>query len=114
MRKESMMKDSRKNDPVMNEVDAILGHLAIEMDKDFMRVGKTLAELYRAVCTAAAKLPDLELHTELMCVVNNDDKLTVIFHRDAVEAGMHGLDEEDDDEDDEDDEDEEVKLYDGD
>ena len=118
MMKESMMKDSKKNDPVLNEVDAILEHLAIEMDKDFMRAGKALAELYRAVCTAAAKLPDLELHTELMCVMNNEDKLTVIFHRDAAEAGMPDLDDEDDDEeawDDEDeDEDEEEKLYDGD
>ena len=122
MMKETMMKNhkSNKNDPEMEKLDTILEQLAIEMDKDFMRAGKALAELYRAVCTAAAKLPELELHTELMCVQNSDDELTVIFHRDAAEAGMRGDDEDDSDEapdnDDYDltDEEEEGMLYDAD
>lgn len=123
MMKETMMQDNNKNTSRKEEVgklDAILEHLAIEMDKDFMRAGKALAELYRAVCTAAAKLPALELHTELMCVQNSDDELTVIFHRDAAEAGMRGDDEDDDDDTPEDndydlsDEEEEGMLYDAD
>lgn len=123
MMKETMMKNhknkqSNKNDPKMEKLDAILEHLAIEMDKDFMRAGRALAELYRAVCTAAAKLPELELHTELMCVQNTDDELTVIFHRDAAEAGMRADDEADDTPDDDDydltDEEEEGMLYDAD
>lgn len=122
MMKETMMKDNKniKNDSKMEKLDTILEQLAIEMDKDFMRAGKALAELYRAVCTAAAKLPTLELHTELMCVQNSDDELTVIFHRDAAEADMRDDDEDDDDDasdnDDYDltDEEEEGMLYDAD
>lgn len=122
MMKETMMKDNKniKNDSKMEKLDAILEQLAIEMDKDFMRAGKALAELYRAICTAAAKLPELELHTELMCVQNSDDELTVIFHRDAAEASMRDDDEDDDDDapdndyDDLTDEEEEGMLYDAD
>lgn len=121
MMKENMMKNhkSSKNGPKMEKLDTILEQLAIEMDKDFMRAGKALAELYRAVCTAAAKLPTLELHTELMCVQNSDDELTVIFHRDAAESGMRDDDEDDDDPEDDDnydlnEEEEEGMLYDAD
>ena len=122
MMKETMIKNhkSNKNEPKMEKLDTILEQLAIEMDKDFMRAGKALAELYRAVCTAAAKLPTLELHTELMCVQNSDDELTVIFHRDAAENGMHDDDDEDEDDPEDDDnydlndEEEEGMLYDAD
>ena len=67
-------------------VDDLLEHIEEDMDQSFMRSGKTLAELFRSVCIAALKLPNLELHTELMCVINDENSLTVIFHRDEAEA----------------------------
>ena len=119
MMKNHKNKQGNKNDLKLEKLDAILEHLAIEMDKDFMRAGKALAELYRAVCTAAAKLPELELHTELMCVQNSDDELTVIFHRDTARTGMRDDEDDDDDTPDDDDynltnEEEEGMLYDAD
>ena len=87
-------------DELMKEINDFLEHLEEQMNREFMQAGKTLAELYRAMCTAAAKLPNLELHTELMCVHNDEDGLTVIFHRDVAE----GIASDPDDEADEDDE----------
>ncbi len=100
-------------------VDDLLEHIEEDMDQSFMRSGKTLAELFRSVCIAALKLPNLELHTELMCVINDENSLTVIVHRDEAEAKS---DENADDSDgmndysnyDNYDEEEEERLYDGD
>lgn len=98
------------------DLDVLLTDIEAEMDRGFMHSGKTLAELFRAVCSAAIKLPNLEIHTELMCVINEDDSMTVIFHRRAAECGpgnsrngVAGKDETDDS-----DEDEEGLVYDGD
>ena len=116
-------------DELMKEINDFLEHLEEQMNREFMQAGKTLAELYRAMCTAAAKLPNLELHTELMCVHNDEDGLTVIFHRDVAEGIASDPDDEGGDDDDDDEEgdggdyefgdyydfnEEEEMLYDGD
>ena len=105
----------KPKDPAMESINEILNDLEKKMDADFMETGKDLAVLFRAVCTAAAKLPDMELHTELMSVTNNDEGLTVVFSRENAEKGNRIRNDykeffkgfEDDDE-------EEGMLYDGD
>jgi hypothetical protein len=59
-----------------------------------MEAGKTLAELLRAVATAAAKLPDLELRTEMMTVKNDEDGLSIVFKRDEAQPAFLDDDEE--------------------
>ena len=77
----------------MDEIDLALERMAKEMDEDFMRIGKELAELYRTICVAAASLPNMCLRGELMEVHNSDDGLMVVFHRDAAKAGRQNKDE---------------------
>ena len=88
--------------------DSLLDEMAKEMDRGFMDAGKTLAELFRAVATAAAKLPNLELHTDMITVCNDDSNLTVIFTPD--EKKLPDLEDDEVDEEDE----EEGQLYDAD
>ena len=99
----------------MRKLDA----LEQEMDQAYSNAGKTIAKLYRSVCTSALMLPNLELRTETMTVQNTDNGLTVIFHRDKKEEeqlfGGFSTDEFNDDEDEaEDEDDEEGLIYDGD
>ena len=97
-----------------------LDSLEQEMDQAYSSAGKTIAELYRSVCTSALMLPNLELRTETMTVQNTDNGLTVIFHRDKKEEerlfGGFSSDEFNDDEaeDEDDDDEEEGLIYDGD
>ena len=77
----------------MDEIDLALESMAKEMDEDFMRIGKELAELYRTICVAAASLPNMCLRGELMEVHNSDDGLMVVFHRDAAKTGRQNKDE---------------------
>lgn len=88
--------------------DSLLDEMAKEMDRGFMDAGKTLAELFRAVATAAAKLPNLELHTDMITVYSEDNDLTVIFSSDKKKLS----DLEDDEADEE--EEEEDRIYDAD
>jgi len=68
--------------------------MAKEMDRGYMEAGKTLAELFRAVATAAAKLPDLELRTEMMTVKNDEDGLSIVFKWDESKPAFLDDDEE--------------------
>lgn len=110
-----------EKDGLLKELDHTLEHIEKAMDKHYMFTGKAVAELFRAACTAAAKLPNMELYTELMEVHSSDEELTVIFHRAAAEAGMRDGSDEDGGSDDDGyenykdcDEEEEEMLYDGD
>ncbi|MBR2288291.1 MAG: hypothetical protein IJ865_08590 [Clostridia bacterium] len=98
----------------MRKLDA----LEQEMDQAYSNAGKTIAGLYRSVCTSALMLPNLELRTETMTVQNTDNGLTVIFHRDKKEEerlfGGFASDVFDDDEAEDDEDDEEGLIYDGD
>ena len=100
--------------PAMDAVNDILTDLEKQMDKDFMETGKAVAELFRAVCTAAIKLPNMELHTELMCLTNDENGLAVFFNRDTADEGEHHLHDDFDDAFDGYDDEEEEMLYDGD
>lgn len=73
----------RTEDMVMNAADSLLDVTATEINSCSKDVVKTLEELYRAVSTAAAKLPDLEMHTDLLTVCNDDSGLSVVFSRDG-------------------------------
>ena len=85
--------NAMNKDYTMDEIDRALERMAKEMDEDFMRIGKELAELYRTICVAAASLPNMCLRGELMEVHNSDDGLMVVFHRDAAKAGHQNKDE---------------------
>lgn len=85
--------NAMNKDYTMDEIDLALERMAKEMDEDFMRIGKELAELYRTICVAAASLPNMCLRGELMEVHNSDDGLMVVFHRDAAKAGHQNKDE---------------------
>ncbi len=87
--------NAMNKDYTMDEIDLALERMAKEMDEDFMRIGKELAELYRTICVAAASLPNMCLRGELMEVHNSDDGLMVVFHRDAAKAGRQNKDEAD-------------------
>ena len=87
MNKENAVSSTMSKDNAMDELDLALESMAKEMDEDFMRIGKEIADLYRTICVAAASLPNMCLRTELMEVHNSDDGLMVVFHRDAAEAG---------------------------
>lgn len=108
------MKTETKKD--LEYMDNILANLEEDMDKSFMETGRSLAELYRAVCTAALVLPDMELTTDLMKVSNSEDGLTVVFDRRSLKHSNNHFDDPgyDEYEDDIDDDDEEGMLYDGD
>ena len=99
--------------PALDAIDDLLIEMAKMMDKEFMETGKDLAELYRAVCTAAAKLPEMELNTELMTVVNDENGLAVFFNRVNAVHGDGAVKHPDgDDTDSADDDDEEGMIYD--
>ena len=98
--------------PALEAIDDLLVEMAKMMDKEFMETGKDLAELYRAVCTAATKLPEMELNTDLMTVVNNENGLAVFFNRVNAEHGDGAVKHPDGDDHDYDDDDEEGMIYD--
>ena len=100
--------------------DHLLEELASEIDTAYMSFGKTIAELLRAMCEAAAKLPNIELKTDMLTLCNEDNRLSVTFMHDPVDGKKDvdtvrqfgftpgcEIDEYDDD-------DEEGMLYDGD
>lgn len=62
----------------------MLSELAKQVDREFMETGKDLSTLFKTICIMACKLPQMELWVETMHVINNDDGLTVVFHRNAV------------------------------
>ena len=106
----------------VNDSDDDLKAIAEKMDMDYMIAGKAVAGLYRTMCENAVMLPEMNLTTYLLTVINNENGLTVIFHRDRVEkerkrtSSYHHNDFDDYDEDDYDpyDEEEEGLIYDGD
>lgn len=114
-------RDEKARDDAKSVLDRVLEDMAAEMDDAYMSFGKTIAELFRAMCEAAAKLPNIELKTDMLTICNDDDCLSVSFTHDPL-----GLDEDDDEhvrhckvsfcgvDDEYDDDDEEGYLYDGD
>ena len=80
------------------------------MDEDAMRIGLTIAKLYRAVTTAMVELPDLELHTETICLSVDGGGITVHVCSPHHECGQD--DDCNDDFDDDLDEEEEGTIYD--
>ena len=46
------------------------------MDEDSARIGLVIADLYRTLVTAMKELPDMELHTEFICLSVNDDGIS--------------------------------------
>ena len=91
---ERCVKEKGAEEQIKGVFDRILDEMAKEMDRGYMEAGKTLAELFRAVATAAAKLPDLELRTEMMTVKNSDDGLSIVFKRDEAQPAFLDDDEE--------------------
>lgn len=87
-------KEKGAEEQIKGVFDRILDEMAKEMDRGYMEAGKTLAELFRTVATAAAKLPDLELRTEMMTVKNGDDGLSIVFKRDEAQPAFLDDDEE--------------------
>jgi hypothetical protein len=85
---EHCVKEKGAEEQFKGVFDRILDEMAKEMDRGYMEAGKTLAELFRAVATAAAKLPDLELRTEMMTVKNSDDGLSIVFKRDEAKPAF--------------------------
>ena len=51
------------------------------LDESFIESGKVLAQMFRTLCKTALKLPNMTLHTDLMCLTNTDDGLSVHFNR---------------------------------
>ena len=91
---ERCIKEKSAEEQIKGVFDRILDEMAKEMDRGYMEAGKTLAELFRAVATAAAKLPALELRTEMMTVKNGDDGLSIVFKRDEAQPAFPDDDEE--------------------
>ena len=91
---ERCIKEKSAEEQIKGVFDRILDEMAKEMDRGYMEAGKTLAELFRAVATAAAKLPALELRTEMMTVKNGDDGLSILFKRDEAKPAFLDDDEE--------------------
>jgi hypothetical protein len=85
---ERCVKEKSAEEQIKGVFDRILDEMAKEMDRGYMEAGKTLAELFRAVATAAAKLPNLELRTEMMTVKNGDDGLSIVFKRDEAKPAF--------------------------
>ena len=71
--------DFRIKATALDSIDGLLDALAKEMDSDFMEIGKSVSELFRAVCAAAAKLPSMKLSTDLITITRDDDGLMVRF-----------------------------------
>ena len=80
------------------------------MDKDATRIGLTIAELYRTVTMAMASLPDMELHTETICLSVDDRGITV--HVGNPHRGSCKHDDFDDNDNQDDFDDEEGMIYD--
>ena len=70
----------------LDSIDGLLDALTEEMDVDFMEIGKGVAELFRAVCVATAKLPFMELKTNLITIIRNEDGLEVQFKSSLLDS----------------------------
>lgn len=62
---------NKKNPEEMNAEELIKA-----MDEDSARIGLVIADLYRTLVTAMKELPDMELHTEFICLSVNDDGIS--------------------------------------
>ena len=51
------------------------------IDEDAMKIGLAIATIFKTVTTAAAHLPNMELHTETICLSVDDDGVTVHIGR---------------------------------
>jgi len=70
--------ESRKNGAdTCKEMDSVFMEACKEVDQASVGIGLIIADLFKTVALAAAHLPDLELHTELIDVVVNDDSILV-------------------------------------
>ena len=63
--------ENKKNPEEMNAEELIKA-----MDEDSARIGLVIADLYRTLVTAMKELPDMELHTEFICLSVNDDGIS--------------------------------------
>ena len=83
--------------------------LSKAIDEDSMNIGLAVAEIYKTVTAAAAHLPNMELHTETICLSVDDYGISVHVGRPVHRVNCSG-DEGFDDYDDFDDEEE--RIYD--
>ena len=63
--------ENKKNPEEMNVEELIKA-----MDEDAARIGLVVADLYRTLVTTMKELPDMELHTEFICLTVNDDGIS--------------------------------------
>ncbi len=66
-------------------VGRVLKELEEKMDQSYMDHGKMIAGLFRTLCNAALKLPKMKLCLEWMDVDNDENHLTVTFHRSVLD-----------------------------
>ena len=78
--------ESRMKAVALDSIDGLLDALTEEMDIDFMEIGKGVSDLFLAVCVAAAKLPFMELKTDLITIIRNEDGLEVQFKSKKVDS----------------------------
>ena len=83
--------------------------LSKAIDEDAMGIGLAIATIYKTVTTATAHLPNMELHTETICLSVDDNGVSVHIGR---PHGRHCGYDRDEDCDDFDFENEEERLYD--
>lgn len=121
-----------RNETVEKTDDELLTEeLSKGIDLEGMGIGLVIADLFKTVSLAALRLPSMELYSDMICVVVDDDSITVSItglnpESDADHSGKHGnvcchgcgcddpgYEEDDRDPHDEDDE-EEGLIYDGD
>lgn len=112
MKKTGETTNTNPVDQLKDSFDGALKELEKALDEGFIESGKVLAQMFRTLCNTALRLPNMSLHTDLMCLTNTDDGLSVYFNRRKADH----MDADDWDEDDEDDgdeyDDEEGTLYD--
>ena len=82
--------------------------LSKAIDEDAMSIGLAIATIYKTVTTATAHLPNMELHTETICMSVDGDGVSVHIGRPHDCCCDH----DDEDFNDYDFEDEEERLYD--
>lgn len=88
-------------DQLKNAIANVVEEMEKELDKSFIESGKVLAQMFRTLCETALRLPNMELHTDLMRLSNTDDGLSVYFDRRKAEnRDTDDYDEEFDDSDD--------------
>ena len=84
------------------------------IDEDAMSIGLAVAEIFKTVTAVGCRLPNMELHTETICLSVDDSGISVYVGRPGHSGQCYGDDEEFGgyDDFDEDFDDEEERIYD--